>query len=87
MMSLCLIEAYHLASDRHRLDVLVNHPATTVLNVSPADWRAVADLAETGGRIDAAIAASLTVHFRATMLTRQPGWYAGMGDNFAIIVF
>jgi predicted nucleic acid-binding protein len=85
--ALCLIEAYRVAADRDRLDVLVNHPAVVVLDIDPADWRAVADLAEAGGRIDAAVAALIAVDYRATMLTRQPGWYAGMGADFPVIEF
>jgi predicted nucleic acid-binding protein len=85
--ALCLIEAYRVAADRARLDELVNHPAAVVLDVDPSDWRTVADLAETGGRVDAAVAALVAVDYRATMLTRQPGWYAGIGVNFPIIGF
>ena len=84
---LCLIEAYRVTADRDRLDVLVNHPATVVLDIDPADWRAVADLAGAGGRIDAAVAALLAVDYWATLLTRQSGWYAGMGADFPIIDF
>ena len=84
---LCLIEAYRVAADRDRVDVLVNHPATAVLDIGPADWRAVADLADAGGRTDAAVAALLAVDYRATLLTRQPGWYAGMAADFPIIDF
>jgi predicted nucleic acid-binding protein len=85
--ALCLIEAYRVAADRDRLDVLANHPAAVVLDINPTDWRAVADLAEAGGRIDAALAALVAVDYRATMLTRQPGWYAGMDADFPIIEF
>ncbi len=84
---LCLIEAYRVAADRDRVDVLVNHPATIVLDIEPADWRAVADLADAGGRTDAAVAALLAVDYRATLLTGQPGWYAGMAADFPIIDF
>jgi predicted nucleic acid-binding protein len=84
---LCLIEAYRVAADRDRVDVLVSHPATVVLDIEPADWRAVADLADAGGRTDAAVAALLAVDYRATLLTRQPGWYAGMAADFPIINF
>jgi predicted nucleic acid-binding protein len=84
---LSLITAYRVTSDRDRLDVLVHHPAAVVLDIGPADWRVVADLAGPTDRIDAAAAALLAVDYRATMLTRQSNWYADMAADFPIIAF
>lgn len=83
----CLMEAYRVVTDRDRLQVLASHPAVTLVNIDPADWRAASDLADSGGRIDAAVAALLAVDFQAIMLTRQAGWYAGMDIEFRIIEF
>jgi predicted nucleic acid-binding protein len=84
---MCLIEAFRVAADRDRLDVLVNHPATVALTIGSSDWRTIAELASAGGRVDSAAAAFIAVDYRATMLTRQPGWYAGISARFPIIEF
>jgi hypothetical protein len=83
----CLMEAYGVVADRDRLEVLAQHPAVVLVNIDPADWRVASDLADAGGRIDAAVAALLAVDYQAIMLTRQSGWCAGMNIEFRIIEF
>ena len=62
--------------------------ATVTVTIDPLSREQVADLAEAGGRTDAATAALVAVDFGATMLTRRMGWYVGMTDaDFQIINF
>jgi hypothetical protein len=66
----------------------MNNPATVAITIDPDHWESVVDLADAGGRTDAAAAALIAVEHAAILLTRQAGWYAGMEDaDFRIINF
>ncbi|MET8909553.1 hypothetical protein [Micromonospora sp. NPDC004551] len=84
---MCLAEASRAAADGDRLDLLVNHPAATVLDVDPSNWRALAVVYDTVGRLDAAAALLAAVDNDGYVLTGQPGLYAGLAGGGPIIVF
>jgi hypothetical protein len=72
-------------ADADLLDVLVGHEATVVLADGETMWRDVAAMAEVTGRVDAASAALAAIDFRANVLTRTPGIYAGIGKSGLVI--
>ncbi|WP_431977588.1 hypothetical protein [Micromonospora haikouensis] len=83
----CLAEASSAAADSDRLDLLVNHPAAVVLDVNPSNWRALAVVYATVGRLDAAAALLAAVDNNGYVLTGQPGLYAGLAGGGPIIIF
>lgn len=80
----CLVEAFPAVEDTAMLDVLVGLESTTVLSDEPAAWRSLAEMVEIVGRPDAASAALAAIDFKAQLLTRTPGWYAGVKRNMVI---
>jgi hypothetical protein len=84
---MCLAEASRSVDDNDRLDLLEQHPAATVLTVDPGDWRALAAVYDTVGRLDAASALLAAVDGGGYMLTGQPGLYAGLVGGGRIITF
>lgn len=82
---LCLVEATRAVADTDRLDLLVNHPASVILTPDPASWRALAVTYETVGRLDAASAVLAAIDLGSSVLTGQPGLYAGLAGGGPII--
>lgn len=82
---LCLVEAFPSVTDTDRLDMLVKHPAVTVLTDEPGEWQALAAAKEITGRVDAASAALWAVDLDVDVLTAQPGLYAGLADGGHVI--
>jgi hypothetical protein len=82
---LCLIEANRTVEDDGRLDHLIRHEVTTLLDVNASDWRALAAVHDDVGRLDAASAALATIDFRCFMLTDQPAVYANTGMSDRIV--
>jgi hypothetical protein len=81
----CLVDAVHAVAERDRLDLLVEHRATVLMVDDPADWQALATTYDTVGRIDAASAFLAALDHECSLLTRQPGLYAGLGDGSLVV--
>jgi hypothetical protein len=81
---LCLVEGSRAVADTSRLDLLVQHPATTVLTPDP-DWRALAATYDTVGRLDAASAVLAALDLDCHLLSAQPGLYGGIAGGGPII--
>jgi len=81
----CLAEAGWTVRDRDRLDLLVNHRATQVIN-APDDWSALGAVLDIVGRHDAASALRSAIDFDCAVLTAQPRLYAGMAGGGPVIV-
>jgi hypothetical protein len=82
---LCLVEASGAAFDVDRLELLVNNTASLILAPDPGDWRALAALRGTVGRLDAASAVLAAIDAGCQVLTSQPGLYAGLAGGGPII--
>jgi hypothetical protein len=81
---LCVAEVSRHAADGDRLQLLVNHHATTVVGVKAGDWRALATSAEIVGRIDAATAVLAAIEHDCFVLTASPRLYAGFDGDLII---
>lgn len=84
---MCLVEASRAVVDRDRLDLLVGHPASVVFSPDPDEWQALAATYDTVGRIDAASAVLAALDLGCSVLTGQPGLYAGIAGGGPIIPF
>jgi len=84
---LCLVEASSAVADGDRLDLLVNHPAAAVLPLDPGDWRALAVVYDTVGRLDAASAMLAAIDLGCQVLSARPGLYAGLEGGGPVIGF
>jgi hypothetical protein len=84
---LCLVTASGAVADGDRLELLVNHPATTVLAPHPDDWQALAATYDSVGRLDAASAVLAAIDLDCQVLTGQPGLYAGLAGGGPVIAF
>ncbi|MEU8007050.1 hypothetical protein AB0B66_38305 [Catellatospora sp. NPDC049111] len=84
---LCLVEAARSVADTDRLDLLADHSAVVVLSPWPTDWRALAVTCDIVGRLDAASAVLAAYDLDCSVLTNQPGLYAGLADGGPIIPF
>jgi hypothetical protein len=84
---LCLVEAAGTVADSDRLELLVNHPATTVLAPHPVDWQALAAIYDSVGRLDAASAVLAAIDLDCQVLTNRPGLYAGLEGGGPVIAF
>ena len=84
---LCLVQATASVTDRDRLDILLRHEATTLLDVEAADWPVLAALHGTVGRLDAATAVLAAYDAGAQILTSQPDLYAALFDGGPVIGF
>ena len=84
---LCLVQAAPAIADRDRLDILLRHGATTLLDVEAVDWAVLAALHGTVGRLDAATAVIAAYDAGAQILTSQPGLYAGLFGGGPVIGF
>ncbi|HEY6592647.1 MAG TPA: hypothetical protein VI011_00865 [Asanoa sp.] len=82
---LCLVEATQHIVDAGHLDLLVNHSATVVIAAEARDWRALAEVHERVGRLDATTAVLAAARRRCQVLSRQPGLYGGLSNGGPII--
>lgn len=82
---LCLAEAKPAISDLDRLDVLAHHSSTAILGVKPTDWRLLAYLKDTTGRLDSAQALVAAIDSDCDILTANPGLYDGADAGPMII--
>jgi len=80
----CLAEAGWTIRDLDRLDLLVNHRATQVIN-APDDWSALSAALDIVGRHDAAAALRSAIDFDCAVLTAQPRLYEGMAGGGPVI--
>jgi hypothetical protein len=83
--ALCLVQASGVAADPDRLEVLVNHRAVSLLDVDAADWRALAVVRESVGRLDAATAALAATDQGCHLLTGEPGLYGALPGGGPVI--
>jgi hypothetical protein len=83
----CLAEAVALRMDGNgaSVDLLVAHPACTVLPMLATDWRALASAARMVGRIDLGVALLAAVDHDAYVLTGEPGPYGALVDDGPVI--
>ena len=84
---LCLVEASRVVASSVLLDLLVNHRATIVSAPEPSDWRVLANFHRTVGRLDSSSAVLAATRRRCQILTREPGFYAGLTDGGPVIPF
>lgn len=84
--SLSLAAVFRSITDSDRLDVLFTLPFVAVIGEDGAQWRALAALYDVTGRLDAAACALAAIDAGAAVLTAQPGLYAGLGGNLAILI-
>jgi hypothetical protein len=84
---LCLVEAIGTVADGDRLELLVTHPATTVLAPRPGDWQALAAVYDSVGRLDAASAVLAAIDLDCQVLTNRPRLYAGLEGGGPVIAF
>lgn len=83
--ALCLAEANQCAVDADRLNLLVSHHATVLLDLHAADWRALSMSAhEILGRADAATAVLAAVEFDCDVVTTTPRLYAGLDGDMIL---
>ncbi|MGC9670942.1 hypothetical protein ACNTMW_30895 [Planosporangium sp. 12N6] len=82
---LCLAQARWAITDTDRLDLLVNHHATTLLAPDPEDWQALAATYDIVGRLDAAAAVLAAIDHDCDVLTAQPGLYGGLAGGGPVI--
>jgi hypothetical protein len=79
---LCLVEADNVnPDDEHWLDMLMQHPATTVVSDDAELWKVLAAIRNSVGRVDAASAALMALDYDVDVATRTPGLYAGLGGG------
>ena len=78
----CLVEAAHSTGllEQQRLDLLVDHDATVLLEDDARDWKALAATRTVIGRADLASAAMLAMTCSVNVMTNDPRWYAELGD-------
>ena len=81
---LCLAEARWMINDAARLDLLLEHHATTVIPVAE-DWRALAATIGIVGMQDAASAVLAAIDENGYVLTARPGLYGGLAGGGPII--
>jgi hypothetical protein len=84
---LCLVEASRVVASAELLNLLVNHSATVLAAPNPSDWRALANFNKTIGRLDSSSAVLSATLRGCQILTREPGFYAGLEDGGPVIVF
>ena len=82
---LCLVEGSRAVADGDRLELLVQHPATAVLALSPEDWQALAAIYDSVGRLDAGSAVLAAIDLDCQVLTGQPGLYASLANGGPVI--
>ena len=73
-----------MVEDRHRLNLLVEHPGTQVL-ASPDDRVAPATMSETVGLHDAVCAVISAITFDCDVLTTRPLLYGGLPGGGPVI--
>ena len=79
---LCLLESATVSpGDEHGLDVLIQHAATDVISDDAEQWKALAAVRDTVGRVDTASAALMALQYDVDVATRSPGLYAGLGGG------
>ena len=79
---LCRAEAVTVnPADERWLDMLVQHPATEVVGDEPEQWKVLATIRNTVGRVDAASAALMALDYDVDVATRTPRLYAGLGGG------
>jgi hypothetical protein len=84
---LCLVAASHATEDTDRLHLLVHHAASALLDLRAVDWRVLAAIGETVGRLDAAAALLAAIDLRCQILSSDIEWYAGLAGGGPIIPF
>ena len=85
----CLVEAAHKTAmlDPHRLDLLVDHPATVLVADDPEDWRSLAAIRALVDRADLASAALLSVDGEVDVFTQDARWYAEVAGGSRVLEF
>ncbi|AEV84972.1 hypothetical protein ACWT_3948 [Actinoplanes sp. SE50] len=83
----CLVEAgYHTAVlGRERLELLLAHPATSLITDDAEDWDALVALRALTGRADCASAAMLALDLGVDVMTSDPSWYKGVADGRIVL--
>ncbi|GAA4606738.1 hypothetical protein BJY16_005980 [Actinoplanes octamycinicus] len=83
----CLVEAgYQTAMiERERLDLLLAHPATFLVEDDAEDWEALVALRALTGRADCASAAMLALDLGVDVMTGDPSAYKGVADGRIVL--
>ena len=76
---LSLVETGHRLVEKGWLDLLLEHNATAILDVSGSDWLALTAMYQDVERIDGASAALAAIDHRCPVLTAHPKLYEASG--------
>jgi hypothetical protein len=76
---LSLVEAGYRLVDKGWLDLLLEHDATAILDVSGSDWLALTTMYQDVERLDGASAALAAIDHRCPVLTARPTLYEMSG--------
>lgn len=81
----CLVEAVREVRDGGLLDLLLKHPACSVVADRPTSWRRIAAVLSIVGRYDGASAVVLAYELDVQVLTRRPNRYEKLPDGGPVI--
>lgn len=82
----CLVEAARGVYHKGLLELLLKHPACSVVADRPASWRRIAAVQAIVGRYDAASAVTLAYELDVQILTRGASRYEKLPDGGPVIV-